>query len=357
MSGDFKILFKLDNTRDKEHLWMTGCPLMVEAFQLIRNTNTSDAYLQVKVRNVSSYAVERYELQASITYEGGDTEQLSMTVIDGDVLPGGADQPAPAKLSKSFAVSAAISVKELSLASGEKWQMSPSGQEVSSIAFENLLLSDKASGEREFQLREHGLPAAELVFKVASHGESWRCSCGQPNLKTDSCISCGAGKEMLLALEDEADLGSSADERSLRENAEKQRRSAEKQKRKRIKRIVIAVVAVVVVVGAALGIAVRINSMPGEYQVAMDVKTKTQIYKEAAERFEKLGPYRDSAQQAEICRALDKAYSAAFRDGNYKFSEAEEILEPYRGDPEVDALLDSIKEAALKQAIKEIKGK
>ena len=69
LMSDYKVIFKAVAQTEGGHAltWEPGCPALFTAVQVSRNTSTSAAFLQLKVRNVSSkvtnaaeYAMDQY---------------------------------------------------------------------------------------------------------------------------------------------------------------------------------------------------------------------------------------------------------------------------------------------------------
>lgn len=53
--GNYKVVFRDDWSGDSSLLkWEPGCPAMVTVVQVARNVDTSEAYLQIKIENLSA---------------------------------------------------------------------------------------------------------------------------------------------------------------------------------------------------------------------------------------------------------------------------------------------------------------
>ncbi len=55
-----------------------GCPLLVNAVQVSRNTDTGQCYLQLKLSNISGATVDSFKLQADVSYVDGASETVEL---------------------------------------------------------------------------------------------------------------------------------------------------------------------------------------------------------------------------------------------------------------------------------------
>lgn len=61
--ANFKVVFRSDNQgADTSPGWEPGCPLLVNAVQVSRNTDTGQCYLQLKLSNISGATVDSFKL-------------------------------------------------------------------------------------------------------------------------------------------------------------------------------------------------------------------------------------------------------------------------------------------------------
>ena len=80
--ANFKVVFRSDNQgADTSPGWEPGCPLLVNAVQVSRNTDTGQCYLQLKLSNISGATVDSFKLQADVSYVDGASETLSLIHI------------------------------------------------------------------------------------------------------------------------------------------------------------------------------------------------------------------------------------------------------------------------------------
>ena len=86
--ANFKVVFRSDNQgADTSPGWEPGCPLLVNAVQVSRNTDTGQCYLQLKLSNISGATVDSFKLQADVSYVDGASETVELNPLDADVQP------------------------------------------------------------------------------------------------------------------------------------------------------------------------------------------------------------------------------------------------------------------------------
>lgn len=77
--ANFKVVFRSDNQgADTSPGWEPGCPLLVNAVQVSRNTDTGQCYLQLKLSNISGATVDSFKLQADVSYVDGASETVEL---------------------------------------------------------------------------------------------------------------------------------------------------------------------------------------------------------------------------------------------------------------------------------------
>lgn len=211
--ASYKVIFRADeNTTGRDALlWEPPCPVMLSAVQISRNTQTSKAYLQIKVLNISNEELKSVYGKSIIKYEDGASEEIYFEDLDVDVLPEHRDAALkPMALSRGDAVSATVAISQVITENG-KWVSSGSAS-----AFPQglpLSLSEKAREERNRKLEEAGIRGGAHDFAVQDHSSWWVCSCGQANVGLETCCACGASKTVLQSVEDERELIASANAR------------------------------------------------------------------------------------------------------------------------------------------------
>ena len=203
--AEYKIIFKADlKTEGNNALtWEPGCPALVTAIQVSRNTETSATYLQVKVRNVSDAAISSIFAGLEVSLPDGSVDRVPLEYLDVD-LPAGAEAALkPMSLSHSDISSCALAISRIDQASS-KWQTSAPAQPLPER--ETLpYLSSRAIDQRA---RALNVKADDDVLHgaVQDHGGWWVCACGQVNVSRDTCCGCKRDKALLLVNEDETKL-------------------------------------------------------------------------------------------------------------------------------------------------------
>ena len=204
--ADYKVIHRAEGA---EIPWEPGCPVALTAVQVSRNTETSEAWLQAKARNVSDMEAGSVYADLSLEYADGTGETIPAEFLDADV-PAGAERPLkPRRLPRGDVQSCSLTVRRVE---GPNCTWESTGEASPLPSPEKLSLSPRALSQRA---RAIGAKAGDSVLhsKVQDHGVWWVCACGQVNVRRESCCRCGSSKELLTANEDEAALLADADER------------------------------------------------------------------------------------------------------------------------------------------------
>lgn len=82
----YKIIFKR-SWEDRTTTWEPGCPLMLDAIQVSRNTTTGEAFLQTKFRNLSGQLIESFTATFKVRFETGGTQEVTLYPLDADIKP------------------------------------------------------------------------------------------------------------------------------------------------------------------------------------------------------------------------------------------------------------------------------
>ncbi len=202
--ADYKVVYR---AADEDVPWEPGCPVALTAVQVSRNTETSEAWLQVKARNVSAASVASVYADLRVEYADGSAEEMPVEYLDADIDAGGELALKPRRLPRGDVASCALTIKRVD-AGDVTWASTAEPEPMPKR--ETLALSPRAAEQRARNLgTDKASPAA--TGKVRDHGDWWVCACGQVNVGRDSCWSCAFPKNGLLANEDEAALLADAD--------------------------------------------------------------------------------------------------------------------------------------------------
>ena len=203
--AEYKIIFKagLKAEGNNALTWEPGCPALVTAIQVSRNTETSATYLQVKVRNVSDAAISSIFAGLEVNLPNGSVERVPLEYLDVDIPAGEEQALKPMMLSHNDISSCVLAISRIDQVSG-KWQTSTAAQPLPEKKTPPQL------PQRAIDQRARALDAKaedEVVRgAVQDHGDWWVCACGQVNVKRDTCCACKQSKALLLANEDESKL-------------------------------------------------------------------------------------------------------------------------------------------------------
>lgn len=300
--ANFKVIFRSDN-RDAATApgWEPGCPLLINAVQVSRNTDTAQCFLQLKLSNVSGEIVSSYELQVDVAYADGTTETVDLRPLDADMRPVQTCRPDPVPLSGSDILSATARVIAVSQPNGS-WHTTSAAKPLPTG--EPLELEQFAAIERKRLLVDLGKDPDDYGRRIVEGDSWWVCTGGIPNVNRDTCCACGLPHETLKNLEDEAYLHAKAEERKAAEEA--------KGRRKRKRNVLIILISLIALVICALAALYHSLTYPTSEPYLNAVRLQEQgSYKTAYEEYIALGEFYDSKERARECAKLaaDRAIS------------------------------------------------
>lgn len=250
--SEYKVIFRTSREKpDKEFplTWERGCPLMLEAIQISRNTGNGKAFLQARLRNVCAEEVSLFKAKFVCRFKEEALQEFVIEPLDADIASGAEYVVKPIELPYGDAIGVEGAVLFVSGAS-ETWESSIEPEMLPGS--KRLGLSEDAIDERTKELREVGCSkfAAAASYALEGHEHWVLCPCGQVNVGTDRCVSCGLSFGAYRSgSEDEEELERRAMERQKREEAEKQ--AQEDRKNARRKKM-IRVCAPILVIGIIL---------------------------------------------------------------------------------------------------------
>ena len=220
--ANFKVIFRSDNrSADVSPGWEPGCPLLVNAVQVSRNTDTGQCYLQLKLSNISGATVNSFKLQADVSYADGVSETVELNPLDADIQPAKTYRPEPLELTGSEIASVSVRVLEVSQPSGP-WHTRQAPEPIP--AGSSLALEQFAAIERKRTLIDLGKSSDDYDRAIAEGDTWWVCPCGMPNVERDTCCACGITRDTLRQLEDEAYLHVKSAERKEAEQRKGRKR-------------------------------------------------------------------------------------------------------------------------------------
>ena len=232
--GEFKVIYRIDSTDETPDItWEEGCPLLLDALQISRNTDTGEAFLQSRFLNISGQKIDSFKVEFTVCYGDGSEEVLCLNPLDADVFSGMTYSAKPAALSAGDAIAAKAKIESVSLDS-ERWV---SHQPLSKVRKPRVLsLSSTALEERVSELRELGCKDSHKASLYSiERNDGWTlCPCGQVNVGTTRCVSCGLDLSAYSSeLEDLKTLSQKGADRKEREETERRIKDAKKAETKK----------------------------------------------------------------------------------------------------------------------------
>ena len=189
--ADYKVIF-----RDESPKWQEICPVLIEAIQVARDTQSSNAFLQFRIRNISDRTIGSVALEAKVLSPDGSVETAEISCLDADVAPNAEYRPSAYKLSCSEVTNVEAIVTRVD-------DVHEFAESIEIPPMKELQLSSQALEERTRQLAEFGYSGGALPYAHQNGDGWWICSCGTLNLSNAKCRMCGIRKDALSNLENE----------------------------------------------------------------------------------------------------------------------------------------------------------
>ncbi len=235
--ANYKVILR--QSLDQENsFWEPGCPLIAEALQVSRNTETGEAYLQVKIKNVSGRTVSSFHATFTVSFNQQEDQIIEVKKLDADLNPGYNLTLPPTPLLDGDVQAVRYSID---LAEGEAidWQSQTKIQPLPRTALQPL--DAVALQERITLLQEARIRKAEAIDRAIVVGDGWwRCVCGGVTVGATRCSSCSNEQAYLSQLEQEEFLHNKAEQRAAaKEEAARQAAEEEALARKRNKKVLI----------------------------------------------------------------------------------------------------------------------
>ncbi len=317
-----------------ENIYAVGCPVIIAAGALQRDTITGSVIAQLKFLNISSQEIK--SIKVAITPMDSANRTLS-PAIEFDYL----DLEASAEKNNFFGSrqalilpdnttrSFAVNVEECVFAQGTVWQRGE--LEFAPIA-EPVLIQKIVGQEHELEYYRKTL-GERAKYLYEDFGEYFRCSCGAINSGTvHKCRECGCSVDLqksndLDAIRKEAKLKHEA------EIAEKERQQIEKELLKKKAKIYAIFLSCAVAVITVLGLLIfKVILPPANYNSAVKLLENGDVIG-AYEKFVELGEYKDSEFRAE--EIYEKYCVAMIKKGQAPYNSL------FIGEYEQDANLDN----------------
>lgn len=201
--ANFKVVF-----RDENIGWQKGCPIIIEAVQVSRNTETAQCFLQTRVKNISNRIIHKISLSIEIM-QSGNIESAILDYLDADIEAGREYVPQAKTISSTEIDTITIKVIQVDKSTFEKEPMPiPTA--------DPLNLSVLAAKERNLELSEASVKS-ECDCKHTNCDNWWQCGCGAINVERRICHECGAPLSKLKDWEEEASLIEKAKHRAIKD--------------------------------------------------------------------------------------------------------------------------------------------
>lgn len=340
--NEYKVVYRADRSCEgsaHDIEWEHGCPLVFDAFQVSRDTETGEAFLQAKVRNICGEMVDAFEASFHCKYKDGSEEALTVNPLDADIVTGEYYSVQPMRLSQGDIESVSSAICSVTLSSGE-WKSTSSPSEYPTRT--ELSICEEALAERALQLEKRGCgqSSSAALFSVEEHSGWVLCACGQVNVETGRCLNCGLSPlEADSTIEEEHSLlelaKARAEEKERLEEETRQKKEASREKARKVAPYLVACISIVAVIAFA-----SIVVIPTMKRSEANDFIRSGDYRAAIEAFEAMGD-KEGVQRAKSAQVESKYQDALslLESEDYEAALAAfEELEDYKDSPEKHTL-------------------
>ena len=279
-----------------QELYAAGCPVIIAAGALQKNTKSNKVYAQLKFRNIGTADIKALKLSLN-TFDSASepvNKGFDYQYLDCN-----------AKRDGEFGQRTLIELPDASVRSFEA--------EITEILFEDgILLSERFSGFSAFPekvslkdalgeelysqyIRDVG---AGAEYKPFVCGDLWVCTCGTLNRQDEEkCHSCEREKEVQLEALDTDKLKEKKEAAEKALKAEQERKELERAAEAKKKRMKVSVtLAVICAIVFGIVFAVNYADKSDRYNQAVALIEESK-YDSAKKMFEELGSFKDSEEQ------------------------------------------------------------
>lgn len=301
--ASYKVIVRKSQKADDDlPSWQQGCPILVDAIQVSRNTETGKAFVQSRIRNISDKTIGALHLKVVVRLGNGETTEYEHRDLDADITAGMTYDLKPIELTDGDVLDADITV-----VSADEWV--EDDQKTLAVVREPIDINEQYLPERALVLREAGCtcPESALQYRLTDYGNWWLCPCGCINVERKTCWNCSGDKVALQASEDQETLAAHERERkeaeAANEQAEKAAAEAAKAKKRKTTIIVGCVTAIALV---AFFVATTVVIPSNKYNQATALE-ETGDFDGAIQLYSQLGDYKDSKVRVDACREANVA--------------------------------------------------
>lgn len=196
--------------------WEPGCPILVETYQVSRDTENADAYLQARVRNLSNKRVDSFVARFTLVTTDGQEIAADCHPLDADINPGEAFDITPLPLERPDISEARVLVC-LAATPETTWESTGEALPLPAPKPLSTELDPTLVNERDLQIAAliNGADSEMAQRHMTSiHEGWWQCACGKINVDRESCWSCGAALAELELLDSVEHLGELVERRA-----------------------------------------------------------------------------------------------------------------------------------------------
>ncbi len=314
-----------------EKLYAEGSPLCIEAGALLRDNNTMRVLAQLKLKNLSAETVKAVLVRICALDTAGrplgepvDYRYLDLSAARDDEF--GSKQPVylPDAETRSFTVTVTEVVyadNRVAALPDAVWEPLPAPKTL-----------EEALGDAEL-VKQYKIHYGEKCrYQTERVKDLVRCSCGAWNRAGETaCHTCGCGFTPDLAkltADKDARLAQEAAEKAAAEAKAAEEKAIAEEKAKKARKVAAIVLPILAVVIAAIVVVTKVI-LPGNAYKNAAALYDAGKYEEAADAFEALGDYKDSAAQIKACEdAIAEAERAAKEAADKAdYEEAEALFE------------------------------
>ena len=289
------------------NLHTAGCPIIVEAGALLKDTETGNMIAQLKMKNIGEETIVSCKVSLKAFENNGaevegvkDYSYLDLSAAAGEEFGGKTPVFLPVDITRSFTVRINEIVFE------DKTSLSFDAFELKALPTQEAVL-DSDKGLADQYRRE---TSERSKFKPIEYEDLWICACGGINRKNaEKCATCDCTKEKVFGSLDEEYLKSKKEEYDKARAAEQQQREKEEAEHKEKVRktakktmLVIAIIAIAAALAIAGFFVYKHVSTNNAYNEAIETG-KAGEYEKAIKQLETIDPYKDSTKYINTFKA------------------------------------------------------
>lgn len=293
MAERFTRLFTLENA-----LVSPGAPVMVAAAALLRDSYSSHLMAQLKLRSLDARPIRSVKVHLSLLDASGAPLGKAAEFVYQDLAVKQDEEfgkNTAVVLSNAAARSFSVRVTEVLFSDGGRWN----GEGAGWLPIAPRRTLEEGLGDRELAVQYQVRYGADCLYYPSEEAGIWYCACGAVNLSGERrCHKCRRSLSAMREV-DLDDLRAQCAGRLKNEAEQKiqDRAEASQKGKKWLKTAAIAIPLLILLTGVLLTVPGAVANMRGynEAEALLDANR----FRDAAEAFQALGSYSDSAERAE----------------------------------------------------------